>query len=380
LAASSVYFQDPDHRDDYRRIAAEQPSLLLKGERPVLLDEWQDAPQIWDAVRFAVDRGHDMGMFLLTGSSVPGPEEIRHTGTGRFARIVMRPMSLFESADSSGEVALRSIIDGDSIYAASRGGLESVARLIARGGWPVSVTRDDEFGQARARDYVTSIVDSDISRIDGVDKNPRRVQRLMRSLARNESTNAAMTTLQGDMVADDSSLSTNTIGVYLAALRRLYVIEDQEAWPMAVRSKTVIRTSAKRRYCDPSIPAALLDLTPAKMLVDFNTFGLLFYSLCVRDLRVYAEAIGARVFYYRDGRDLEADAIIELPDGRWGAVEVKLESTREDEAARTLLDIKRLVRSQHGGEASFLMVVTANGIAHRRADGVCVVPITCLKP
>ena len=380
FAAQSVYFQDPDRRVSYQRIAAEQPSLLLRGDRPLLLDEWQDAPQMWDAVRFAVDRDPTMGQFILTGSTISTSDEIRGSGTGRFARVTMRPMSLFESGDSSGQVSLASILDGNEIYATSDAGLEDIAGLIARGGWPVSVTHMDEYGQARAKDYVESIIDSDVSRVDGVDKNPRRVRLLMRSLARNESTQTAMTTLAADMTADESTLSTNTIGVYLSALRRLYVIEDQEAWPLAVRSKTAIRTSATRRYCDPSIPAALLDLTPSKMMVDFNTFGLLFESLCVRDLRVYAESMGATVYHYHDGRGLEADAIIEFPDGRWGAVEIKLQSVNEDKAADTLLAVKRLVRSQHGGPASFLMILTSSGIARCRPDGVYVVPITCLKP
>ena len=380
FAAQSICFQDPDQRAAYQRIAAEQPSLLLRGEKPLLLDEWQDAPQMWDAARVAIDREPAMGQFILTGSTVSTSDEIRHSGTGRFARVVMRTMSLFESGDSSGEVSLQSILDADEIYAMSDTKLEGITRLIARGGWPVSVTQNDEYGQARAKDYVESIIESDISRVDGVEKNPKRVRLLMRSLARNESTQASMTTLAADMAADESTLSTNTIGVYLTALRRLYVIEDQEAWPLAVRSKTAIRTSATRRYCDPSIPAALLDLTPAKMVVDFDTFGLLFESLCVRDVRVYAQALGASVYHYHDGRGLEADAIIEFPDGRWGAVEVKLQSVNEDKAAESLLAVKRLVRSQHGGPASFLMILTSSGIARRRPDGVYVVPITCLKP
>ncbi|MDR0285710.1 MAG: DUF4143 domain-containing protein, partial [Propionibacteriaceae bacterium] len=374
----SVFFQDPDHRDAYRRIAAEQPSLLLRGDRPLLLDEWQDAPQIWDAVRFAVDREPRPGQFILTGSTVADDPEIRHSGTGRIARVVMRTMSLAESGDSTGEVSLQSLPLGRPIDGHTTAGLETVAALITRGGWPVSATRQDEFGGARAKDYLTAIAESDVSRVDGVAKNPRRVQLLLRSLARNESTPAAMTTLRADMALDESDLSTNTIGAYLGALRRLYVIEDQPAWPLAVRSKTAIRTSAIRRFCDPSLPAALLDLSPDKLLVDFNTFGLLFESLCIRDLRVYAEAHGASVYAYHDGRGLEADAIIEWPDGRWGAVEIKLQSTLEDRAADTLLRVRHLVHSQHNGEASFLAVITPSGIARRRPDGVYVVPITTL--
>jgi len=380
LSAQAVYFQDPDNRDSYRRVAAEQPSLLLRGERPLLLDEWQDAPQMWDAVRFAVDREKLPGQFILTGSSVPSDDVKAHSGTGRIARVVMRPMTLFESGDSTADVSLAAILDGDDIYGTSPTDLPSIAKLIARGGWPAAVTHPDDQGLARARDYIESVIDSDVSRVDGVEKNPRRVRLLLRSLARNESTTATMTTLKADMVTDESLLSTNTIASYLTALSRLYVIEDQPAWPLAVRSKTAIRTSSARRFCDPSLPAALLDLTPDKALVDFNTFGLLFESLCIRDLRVYAESVGASVYRYTDARDLEADAIIEFPDGRWGAVEIKLQSSQEDAAAKSLLAVKSLVRSRHGGTSSFQLIVTSGGIARRRPDGVYVAPITCLRP
>ena len=380
FARTSIYFQDPDHRDSYQRIASEQPSLLLRGERPLLLDEWQDAPQMWDAVRFAVDREQELGQFILTGSTIHDNRHIAHSGTGRFAKVTMRTMSLFESGESSGEVTLASVLNGDDVYSTTKTSLDDIARIIVRGGWPLSVTHPDPGSQERARDYVESIIDSDISRVDGVDKNPIRVRLLLRSLARNESTPATMTTLRTDMDPHHSTLSTNTISVYLTALRRLYVTEDQEAWPLAVRSKTAIRTSSVRRFCDPSLPAAILNLTPDKMLVDFNAFGVLFESLCIRDLRVYAESVGAKVYHYLDGRGLEADAIIEWPDGRWGAIEIKLQSTQEEKAVESLNAVQRLVHSQHGGPASFLMIVTSDGIARRRPDGIYTVPITCLAP
>ena len=379
-AAGAVYFQDPDRRASYAQIAAEQPSLLLQGDKPLLLDEWQDTPTIWDAVRFAVDREPGYGQFILTGSSVPAADEIRHSGTGRFARVVMRPMSLYESGESSGEVSLRTVADGGDIAGRARGDLSAVAHMIVRGGWPASVVSDDEYAQQRAAAYVDSVIELDVSRVDGVEKNPRRVRLLLRSLARNESTEAAMTTLRANMATDEGSVSTNTIAVYLNALRRLYMIEDQEAWAPAVRSKTALRTAPVRRFCDPSLAAALLGLTSDKLLVDFNTFGMLFESLCVRDLRVYAGAMGASVWHYRDARGLECDAIIELPDGRWGAVEIKLQQRHENDAAANLLRIQSLVRSQHGGPASFLIIVAADGFAYRRSDGIIVAPITCLMP
>jgi predicted AAA+ superfamily ATPase len=361
------------------RVAAEQPSLVLAGEKPRLLDEWQDAPSIWDAVRFAVDREAILGSYILTGSAVPSDDELRHTGTGRIARLQMRPMSLLESGESTGIVSLSSLQIQPEISGFSELKLADVAEAICRGGWPASVIHGGHSVE-RARSYVDAVIESDISRVDGVEKNPRRVRLLMRSLARNESSSAAMTTIQADMATDEGSVSTNTIAQYLTALRRIYVIDDQESWAAAVRSKAAIRTASVRRFCDPSLPAALLGLTPEKMLVDFSTFGLMFESLVVRDLKVYANASGATVSHYRDARGLECDAIIEWPDGTWGAIEVKLDSAREDQAASSLQKIASLVSSQHSGPPAFLAIITATGYARRRDDGVYVIPVGTLGP
>ena len=380
VARETLFLQDPDKRVSYQQIANEKPSLLLRGEKPLLLDEWQDIPVLWDAVRFAVDRENATGHYILTGSSVPSEKEIKHSGAGRFAKITMRTMSLFESGDSNGAVSLKDIINHEDIYARSAVSQEEVAALIFRGGWPASVTSDGGNGGQRVRDYLEAIIESDISRVDGIEKNPKRVRLLMRSLARNESTEAAMTTLRSDMMTDEGELSTNTIAIYLNALRRLYVFEDQEAWATALRSKTAVRTSPIRRYCDPSVAAVLLGATPDKLLRDFNTMGFLFESLCIRDLRVYAELLHASVFHYRDARGLECDAILELDDGTWGAIEVKFGSNTEDQAARRLLTTKEEVSSRHGGKASFLLILTAGEMAYRRNDGVYVVPLACLKP
>jgi predicted AAA+ superfamily ATPase len=336
---------------------------------------------MWDAVRFAVDRDPAVGQFVLTGSAVPkDSEEVKHTGTGRFSRLRMRPMTLFESGESTGEVSLGALAEGSPVQGSAELGLEQVAHCIMRGGWPASVIRDDEYGPQRAIDYVESVAESDISRVDGVEKNPRRVRLLMRSLARNESTEAAMTTLQSDMAADEGRLSTNTIAVYLNALRRLYILDEQPPWARAVRSKVAMRSSPIRRYCDPSLPAALLRLSTGKLLTDFSTFGMLFESLAIRDLRVYAESQDATVSHYRDARGLECDAIVEWGDGRWGAIEVKLEDSRVEQAAATLSQIAAQVRSQHGGPPAFCAVVTATGLAYRRQDGIAVVPLPCLRP
>jgi predicted AAA+ superfamily ATPase len=258
--------------------------------------------------------------------------------------------------------------------------VRNVAKAIVRGGWPISVVNPSEDISSQATNYIESVIDSDISRVDGIEKNPKRVRLLLRSLARNESTEAAMTTLKADMISDEGGLSTNTIAQYLNALRRLYILEEEEAWAPAVRSKVAIRTSPIRRYCDPSLAAALLRLTPEKLVVDYNTFGLLFESLCVRDLRCYAGANDANVYHYRDARDLECDVIIECGNGNWGAIEIKLESNRIEQAVTSLLKIKDEVRSQHGGEAKFLMVIVSQGYAYRRDDGIYIVPISCLRP
>jgi predicted AAA+ superfamily ATPase len=377
-AKTVVYFQDPDERDRLVRIADSKPSLLLAGEKPVLLDEWQDAPKMWDAVRFAVDKGLSPGQFILTGSTISDSDEVRHSGTGRFARLHLRTMSLAESGDSDRSVSLSDIAAGGQIISRGHADLEDVARWLVRGGWPAAVLLGDTGGLAR--DYVESIVNLDSSRVDGVEKNPRRVRLLMRSLARNESTAASISTLIKDMATDDSDLSRNTVPVYLNALRRLFVLEEQEAWASAVRSKQAIRTSPIRRYCDPSISAALLGLTPDKLLRDFSTFGLLFESLCVRDLKVYASVSQANVYHFRDASGLECDAVIEYPDSSWGAVEIKLESARESQGIRSLSKIGAEVRSQHAGPPKFLLLVTSGGIAHKRDDGIYVVPIDCLGP
>jgi predicted AAA+ superfamily ATPase len=320
----------------------------------------------------------------------------------------MRPMSLYESGESVGSVSLSDVVVTGGGGATGNGKcglkgkstltLEDIARLIVRGGWPQAAVSagsksnatnaanaDNAVGAIEdslliARDYVESIINTDASKVDNVEKNPNRVRLLMRSLARNESSEASMITIQKDMVVDGGQISTNTIAQYLNALRQLYVLEEQEAWAVAARTKVAMRSSPVRRYCDPSISCALLRMSPKKLLVDFNTFGLMFESLCIRDLRTYAEAMDASVFKYRDARGLECDAIIEAADGTWGAVEIKLQESQIEKAAKTLLRIQEQVNSQHGGKVAFMMIVTASGFAYRRDDGICIVPIGCLGP
>jgi uncharacterized protein len=380
MAASVIYMQDPDQSESYILAADTKPSLLLQGSTPRLLDEWQTAPVLWDAVRFAVDQRGDNGQFILTGSAVPVDNAVKHSGTGRISRILMRPMSLFESGESGGGVSLRSLFDGiRTIGGFSTISIEKMAFCLARGGWPASAGREDNAILRRVYDYVDAVINNDISRVDDVEKNPARVLALMRSLARNTSTMAAITTIRDDIAADEKSLTEKSVSSYMNALRRLFVIEDLPAWRPALRSKTAIRTSPKRHFVDPSIAAAVLRAAPDALLKDFKTFGLLFESLCVRDLRIYAQILDGEVFHYYDKSGLEADAVICLKDGRWAAVEIKMGVKEIEKAAKNLLALKDRINTDKMHEPSFLLVVTAGEPAYRRDDGVFVAPIGCLR-
>jgi len=381
-AASAIFLQDPDRAEGYMRAADTKPSLLLGGAVPRLIDEWQTAPVLWDAVRFAVDQRAATGQFILTGSAVPRDGVTRHTGTGRIARLLLRPMSLFESGESSGAVSLHELFNGlTDITALSQLSVEELAFALARGGWPATVqgTRPD-VALRQVFDYVDAVVNLDVSRVDGVKKNPARVRAVVRSLARHTSTRASLPTIMADLEVNDTTLSDKTITAYLDALRRIFVVEDLPAWNPALRSKTPLRSSAKRHFVDPSVAVAALRASPAALMADFNTFGLLFESMCVRDLRVYAQALDGEVFHYRDKSGLEADAVIQLKDGRWGAVEVKMGMKEADLAAEHLLDLRDRVDTERLATPSFLMVLTATEVGYRRPDGVFVVPIGCLGP
>ena len=380
-AASVLFMQDPDNKASYLKAADTKPSLLLQGETPRLLDEWQTAPVLWDAVRFAVDQRGENGQFILTGSAVPMDNVVQHTGTGRISRLMMRPMSLFESKESNGAVSLQSLFDSNSdIECFSPLTIEGLAFALVRGGWPASVGQPEAAALRRVYDYVDAVINIDISRVDEIEKNPARVRALMHSLARNISTMATITTIKDDIAAEETSVSEKTISQYLNALRRIFVVEDLPAWSPAMRSKTTIRTSPKRHFVDPSIATAVLRAEPSRLFQDFNTFGLLFESLCVRDLRVYAQAIDGEVYHYHDKNDLEADAIVHLRDGRWGAVEVKMGAKEIEMAAQNLIALRDKVNTDKMKEPSFLMVLTATELGYRRDDGVLIVPIGCLRP
>ncbi|PIZ65421.1 MAG: AAA family ATPase, partial [Candidatus Marinimicrobia bacterium CG_4_10_14_0_2_um_filter_48_9] len=373
---SVVYMQDPDNAGAYLAMADTKPSLLLKGETPRLIDEWQMAPVLWDAVRFEVDKRGQTGQFILTGSAVPSDNVTAHTGTGRISRLTLRPMSLFESLESNGALSLRTLFDGNQdVEARSELSIEEIAFALCRGGWPASIKHRGATALRMATDYVEAVINYDVSRVDNVDKNPDRVRLLLRSLARNIATSATYQTIRSDMEATDISISDKTINSYINALRRIFVVEDLPAWSPSLRSKTAIRTSAKRHFVDPSIATAVLRTNPDGLLKDFQYFGFLFESLCTRDMRVYAQKNDGDVFHYRDKSGLESDLIVRLRDGRWAAIEVKLGKKQIDEAAENLLSLKARIDEDKMGPASFLMVITGGQYAYRRSDGVLVVPI-----
>ncbi len=379
IANSVVYFQDPDEGPGHLAMADTKPSLLLEGDPPLLLDEWQMAPVIWDAVRFAVDKRGLMGQFILTGSATPRDNVTFHSGTGRIARMIMRPMSLYESQESNGSISLKDLFNGKTgISSKSTLAIEQIAHAICRGGWPAAVTSGKQSARI-AMNYVDAIINFDIQRVDGIEKDPERVRVLLQSLARNISTMATSKTIMEDMQVNESSITDKTLSSYLNALRRLFVIEDIPAWQPSLRSKTAIRTTNKRQFVDPSIATAMMRTNANGILRDFETFGFLFESLCTRDLRVYAQANDGGIFHYRDKSELECDLVIKLHDGRWAAVEVKLGMKQIDEAAANLLMLSEKVDKEKMNSPSFLMVLTGGQVAYKRPDGVLVVPIGCLK-
>ena len=380
-ANSMIYLQDPDNARSYLAMADTKPSLLRKGATPRLIDEWQVAPVLWDAVRFHIDQKAERGQFILTGSAVPPENATAHTGTGRISRIRMRPMSLFESRESNGQISLRRLFEGKQEDTGAISGLtiEQIAYVICRGGWPASIDPGGGAALRMAADYVEAIINQDVSRVDGVEKNPERVRLLLRSLARNLSTAASYQTIKQDMEANDIGLSDKTISSYMNALRRIFVIEDLPAWSPSIRSKTAIRTSEKRHFADPSIATAVLRTNPDGILTDFEYFGFLFESLCTRDIRIYAQSNDGDTFHYRDKTGLESDLIVRLRDGRWAAIEVKLGNRQIEEAAGNLLALKKRIDEQKMGEPSFLMVITGGSNAYLRKDGVWVVPVGCLR-
>lgn len=380
LSKSTLFMQDPDKNAGYMQLADTMPSRLLLGAKPRLLDEWQEAPVLWDAVRFDVDKTGEWGQYILTGSAVPRDDmQPKHTGTGRISRVKMRPMSLFESNESDGSVSLSDLFSGiTDVTGENSLTIPDIANVICRGGWPEAVVKKTYSPQI-AQNYVEAVVNYDIKRVDGVDRNSHRVQQLLRSYARNISTMATMSTILADVQANDTMFSEPTLYSYVNALRRIFLIEDIPAWKPSLRSKSAIRTSEKRQFVDPSIATAAMKVDAEGILNDFEYFGFLFESLVARDLRIYTQTLGGDVFHYRDRDKLEADLILHLHNGQWAAIEVKLGSKDIEDGARHLCALKKKVDTDKIGEPAFLMVVTGGQFAYRRDDGVFVVPIGCLR-
>ena len=382
-AASILYMSDPDRVKQNLQLADISPRSLLRGESPRLIDEWQIAPKLWDAVRFEADHREGFGHFLLTGSAVPAEmEQVHHTGTGRFAWIKMRPMSLYESGESSGDVSLKALFgsDDEPVFAENKMSLEKIAFLICRGGWPQATFLEGEDALLQSFDYLDAVVKSDISRVDGVSRNENRARLLMRSLARHQGTQAPNTTICED-VSEDTEFSKDTVVSYTNALKKIFVIEDCPAWSPNLRSKTAIRTSDTRYFVDPSIATAALGVGPDDLMNALETFGLLFETLCIRDLRVYAEALDGSIYHFRTKDGLECDAVVHLRNGSYGLIEIKLGGDKLiEEGASTLKAVADKIDTTKMKAPSFLMVLTGTSpYAYRRPDGVFVVPIGCLK-
>ena len=384
-AKSVLYMDDPSNIQQNLQLAETNIKRLLQGENPRLIDEWQIAPQIWDAVRFETDHRKDDGLFMLTGSAVPADDsKIHHSGTGRFAWLTMRPMTLWESGESSGEVSLRELCSHpDKVDGTNQMTMEDVAFAICRGGWPKSLYKKTQKAALRqVTEYFEAITRSDISRVDGVERDEHRAKRLMRSYARLQGTMASITTIIEDMKANEpDGMSDETIASYIKALKKIFVIEDMPAWNPNLRSKTAIRTSDTRYFVDPSLAIAALGIGPDDLLNDLDTMGLLFETLCVRDLRVYAEANDGNVYHYRDKTGLECDTVVHLRNGSYGLIEIKLGGeTRIEEGATNLIALAEKIDTTKMKQPAFKMVLTAVGqYAYMRTDDVMVVPIGCLK-
>ena len=390
-AKSVIKLQDPDKAEEYLATAVTKPSLLLKGEQPKLIDEWQDAPMIWDAVRTAVDNaGGKPGQFILTGSNTVDKTKIRHTGTGRITRMKIYPMSLWESLESSGEVSIQELFDNpnyDIDGASSKLDIPELIMAACRGGWPATLQMPAKASMLIAKDYVNSVCENDISAVDNKQRNPKIARQIMKSYARNISTLAKKSNILADITAsEDISLSMNTFDDYIAALEKLFVIQDIDAWCPAIRSKTAIRSSPKRCFVDPSIAVAAMNINAEALETQLKTFGFIFEQMCIRDLKAYTADFNSHLSYYRDRYGLEADLVLHLEDGRYALIECKLGSSEIDNGAEHLLELKRLIQEHNKTEKQMpirepdlLIVMTGGTMAYTRPDGVKVIPLACLK-
>jgi len=383
IAKSVIEMDRPDMTEQYQQMARINPSNLLEGKVPHLIDEWQIATNIWNAVRYEVDQRGEFGQFILTGSSVPAAlDESMHTGTGRIVRMQMRPMSLFESKDSTGQVSLMDLFNKKDISAVDNHSIDEIAFLICRGGWPAALNHGKKVALKQAFDYYDAVVNDDISRVDRVKRDSERTKRILKSYARNVATQASLETIRSDVISNDvATFDKEALYGYLNALKRIFVIEDSPAWNPNLRSKTAIRTSDTRYFVDPSIAVAALGLGPTDLVNNLELMGLIFENLCVRDLRIYADALDGSVYHYRDKTGLECDAVIHLRNGSYGLVEVKLGGDQSiNEGAESLLKLTSKIDTEKMKKPAFLMVLCGVApFAYKREDGVFVVPITCLK-
>ncbi len=384
-AASVVYMDDPEHMEQNIELANLSPRKILAGATPRLIDEWQLAPQLWDAARFEVDHRDDAGQFIFTGSAVPADtDRIHHSGTGRFAWLTMRTMSLFESGESSGEVSLKDMFlnPNSEIFGMNALDIDIVAWLICRGGWPRATTINKEVALDMTYRYYEAVVNNDISRVDNVRRDAERTKRILRSLARNQCAQVSVNTICADIEGNDSvSANRITVNSYIEALKKMFVLENSPAWNPNLRSRTAIRSSETLYFSDPSIGVAALGIGPNDLINDLNTTGLFFESMCVRDLRVYADVLDGTVYHYRDGNGLECDAVLHLRDGNYGLIEIKLGGEKNiEDAAENLKRLSSKIDTSKSKAPSFLMVLTGTSkYAIRRQDGVYVVPVGCLK-
>lgn len=380
---SEIYIGDPAGNFQNRQLAELSPALVLEGKTPRLIDEWQEVPPLWDAVRYQVDQNPQKGQFILTGSATPNHKGILHSGAGRIARLRMRPMSLWESGDSCGKVSLQSLCHGEMTPAMTgEVDLKALIGLIIRGGWPGSLGLSSEQAALLPAEYLNAVIDDDVYRMDGIKRDTHKMRLLLRSLARNESTTATNRTLIRDVKAiDDADIDSNTIAAYLDIFKRLFITDNQPPFSVGIRSSVRIKQAEKRHFADPSLACALLQATPASLLGDLETLGFLFEALCERDLRIYAESFGASLYHYQDYKNQEIDAVIELPDGTWCAFEIKLGANQIDAAASNLLEIKKQIEEDPKGKPPAVLCVLCGmaNAAYQRPDGVFVVPITALK-
>ena len=384
-AASIIRLDDPKRKDEYLRLAKTDVEELLAGDTPRLIDEWQKAPQVWDACRYLVDSRDEEGQFILTGSAEPvDSDQLSHTGTGRVGWVKMRPMSLWESGDSSGALSFADLFQGKfKAAAAKETSLREMSYLICRGGWPKAIGKSERVALRQAFNYVDAVAKKEIIEVDAINRSEYNTRRLLRSYARHQGSQASKGAISADMQnADGQGMDDNTIASYLKALKKIFVVEDMEAWNPNLRSKTAIRTSDTRYFVDPSIATAALGVGPSDLMKDLNTLGLLFETLAVRDLRVYAEALDGQVYHYRDSSNLECDSVIHLRNGHYGLVEIKLGGNDLiEEGASNLKSLAEKIDTSKMYAPSFKMIITAVGqYAYSREDGVLVVPLTCLRP